>query len=89
MNKNMMAPLKCPHCGSTDGFIFCENHILTVSREVDELVDGVLQVEADYELSPICDAGTGTPVWLVCEECQGEVAIRADLTIKAVHQRWE
>ena len=81
--------LTCPHCGSTDEFMFRENHILTVSREVGEIVDGVLQVEADYELSPMGDAGTGTPVWLECGECDKEFALPAELRIKFVHKRWE
>ena len=81
--------LTCPHCGSTDEFMFCENHILTVSREVGEIVDGVLQVEGDYELSPMGDAGTGKPVWLECRECDGEVAIPAHLKIEFVRKLWK
>jgi len=81
----------CPHCATNnlEDFMFCENHTLTARREVGEFVDGVLQVEADYELSPMGDAGTGTPVWLECGGCGEEFPIPAEVTIEFVDELWK
>ena len=65
----MTTTLECPHCGATDGFMYREDHTVSCACEVGKILDGALQIGADWEHSPFGDVGTGADPFLDCGEC--------------------
>lgn len=78
--------LICPHCGATEVFRYLEDQTVCVFREVGEIVDGVLQIEADYEHSPLGDAGTGADPFIECQECGKAFDVPAGLKLEFVDE---
>jgi hypothetical protein len=75
--------LICPTCGANE-FSFREEHTVSCPHDVGEIVNGALQIEADYEHSPFGDVGTGENPFLECQECDEIFQIPAGLKLEFV-----
>lgn len=82
----MTTSLTCPHCGATEEFRYLEDQSVCVTRQVGGIVDGVLQIEADFEHSPMGDAGTGADPFIECQECGKAFDVPAGLKLEFVEE---